>query len=77
MPVSYQVTLPDSAVVLRVNIDKSFTGRNIELILPKSNIITNAFTVTGPGYGIELKAGAIFRNASGLSSGESLSLQIP
>jgi hypothetical protein len=31
-------------------------------------------TVTGPGYGVELRAGAIFRNASGLSSGESLSI---
>ena len=30
------------------------------------------FTVTGPGYGIELNAGAIFRNASGIASGESL-----
>ncbi len=44
------------------------------MILPATNSIINAFTVTGPGYGIELNAGAIFRNASGLSSGESLSI---
>ncbi len=49
-------------------------GRNIELILPVSNTIISALTVTGPGYGIELNAGAIFRNASGLSAGESLSI---
>lgn len=74
LPVAYQVTLPDSAVVLKSILISPSPGRNIELILPKSNIIINGLTVTGPGYGIELKAGAIFRNASGLSAGESLSI---
>jgi hypothetical protein len=72
LPVSYQVVLPDVAVTLRTIQIIPSPGRNIELILPVSNKITNAFSVTGPGYGIELNAGAIFRNASGLSSGESL-----
>ena len=74
LPVSYQVTLPGAAVILRSIIISPSPGRNIELILPASNSIINGLTVTGPGYGIELKAGAIFRNASGLSAGESLSI---
>jgi hypothetical protein len=72
LPVSYTVVLPDIAVVLKTMVINPSSGRNIELQLPSTNKITNAFTVTGPGYGIELKAGAIFRNASGLSAGESL-----
>src|SRR5437763_12044841 len=74
LPVSYQITLPDVAVILKSIVISPSPGRNIELILPVSNTITNGLTVTGPGYGIELRAGAIFRNASGLSSGESLSI---
>jgi hypothetical protein len=72
LPVSYQVILPDGSVVLKTILINPSLGRNIELVLPASNKTTNAFSATGPGYGIELKAGAIFRNASGLSSGESL-----
>jgi hypothetical protein len=74
LPVSYQVMLPDAGVILRSIVISPSPGRNIELILPVSNNIINGLTVTGPGYGIELKAGAIFRNASGLSAGESLSI---
>ena len=74
MPVSYQVTLPDAAIVLKTILISPSPGKNIELLLPASNAIINGLTVTGPGYGIEIKAGAIFRNASGLSAGESLSI---
>jgi hypothetical protein len=74
MPVSYLVTLPDWAVAIKTLHINPSPGRNIELILPPSNQVPVAFSVTGPGYGIELDAGAIFRNASGMSSGESLSI---
>ncbi len=74
MPLSYLVTLPDSSVQIRTLIVKPSPGQNIEIVLPASNKITNAFTASGPGYGIELDAGAIFRNASGVSSGESLQI---
>lgn len=74
MPGSYSVILPLTAVSIRTIRIGPSPGSNIELILPASNSIINAFTVTGPGYGIELDAGAIFRNASGLSSGESLAI---
>jgi hypothetical protein len=71
-PGSYQIRLPDQAVTIRtINISPA-DGNTIELILPSSNKEINALTVTGPGYGILLNAGAIFRNASGISSGESL-----
>jgi hypothetical protein len=71
---SYQVELPDNAIIVRTILIHPSTGMTIELILPSTNVTPNACTVTGPGYGIELYAGAVFRNASGLSSGESLSI---
>src|ERR1700733_4467797 len=67
LPVSYQVILPATSVVLKSILISPSPGRNIELILPAENIIVNGLTVTGPGYGLELRAGAIFRNSSGLS----------
>jgi hypothetical protein len=72
LPVSYQVYLPDIVVVLKTLHIFPSPGRNIEVILPSTNLSMDALTVTGPGYGIEINAGAIFRNASGLTSGESL-----
>jgi hypothetical protein len=74
VPLSFTIKLPDDAVIVRTLVINPSTGRNIELILPSSNILTNAFTVTGPGYGIELHNGAVFRNASGISSGESIQI---
>ncbi len=72
LPGPYQVKLPDQAVKIRTITLSPTGGNTIELILPSSNVETNALTVTGPGYGILLNAGAIFRNASGISGGESL-----
>jgi hypothetical protein len=72
MPLSFQIILPDLAVTIRTLHIRPSPGRNIELILPASNKVTDGFSVTGPGYGIELDAGAVFRNASGVASGESL-----
>ncbi len=71
-PGSYQVKLPDQAVKIRTITIAPTGGNTIELILPSSNVEPNALTVTGPGYGILLNAGAIFRNASGIAGGESL-----
>ncbi|MEO6963550.1 MAG: hypothetical protein ABIY90_16380, partial [Puia sp.] len=74
VPGSYQVVLPDQAVTVRTLTITPGDGNNIELILPSSNRETNAFRVKGPGYGISLNAGGIFRNASGLAGGESLQI---
>jgi len=73
-PLSFQVILPDTSVIIRTLHIHPSSGYSIELLLPASNKILNALTVTGPGYGIELFAGAVFRNASGISSGESISI---
>jgi hypothetical protein len=74
IPLTFQVVLPDVVVSIRTLQIQPSSGRNIELILPASNKVTNGFTVSGPGYGIALYAGAVFRNASGITSGESLSI---
>jgi hypothetical protein len=74
IPLPFKVLLPDVAVTIRTLHIQPSAGRNIELVLPASNKVANGFTVTGPGYGIQLDAGAIFRNASGIASGESLSI---
>jgi hypothetical protein len=74
IPLTFQVVLPDVAVSIRTLQIQPSAGRNIELILPASNKVTNGFIVSGPGYGIALYAGAVFRNASGITSGESLSI---
>jgi hypothetical protein len=74
IPLSFVIKLPDVTVIVRTLVINPSPGRTIELILPASNLTANAFTVTGPGYGMELHDGAIFRNASGISSGESLQI---
>jgi hypothetical protein len=74
MTSSFQVVLPDEAITIRTIHIQPSSGRNIELILPSTNKLTDGLTVSGPGYGIMLDSGAIFRNASGITSGESLSI---
>ena len=72
LPGSYQVLLPDHTVSIRTLTITPSGGNIIELILPSSNTETDAFTVTGPGYGILLNTGAVFRNACGITGGESM-----
>src|SRR6516162_7924333 len=45
---SFQVILPDTALTIRTLHIHPSVGRNIELVLPSSNKVTNGFTVTGP-----------------------------
>jgi hypothetical protein len=72
VPGTYRVILPDQAVtILALTISPS-PGNQIELLLPSSNVQPDALVVTGPGYGILLNEGAVFRNSSGIASGESL-----
>jgi len=72
LPGSYQVTLPDQAITVRTIGISPSPGNQIELILPASNILNDAVSITGPGYGLLLNSGAVFRNSSGIASGESL-----
>ncbi len=72
LPGSYQVVLPDLAISVHTLTISPSSGNQIELTLPASNILNNAVSIAGPGYGLLLNAGAVFRNSSGISSGESL-----
>jgi hypothetical protein len=68
--ISYQVMLPLSNAVSVKSITIAPAGPNtIELILPSANTQIPAFNATGPGYGILLNAGGIFRNSAAVSSG--------
>lgn len=67
---NYTVSLPSGNVAVSVK-TISITptaGRTIELILPPANTSVPAFTTAGPGYGITINSGGIFRNASGADS---------
>lgn len=72
LPGSYQLSLPDQAVAVRAITISPSPGNQIELTLPASNKEADGLSITGPGYGLLLNAGAIFRNSSGIASGESL-----
>jgi hypothetical protein len=71
-PGSYQVTLPDQAITVRTITISPSPGNQIELILPPGNTLNDAVNITGPGYGLLLNSGAVFRNSSGAASGEAL-----
>ena len=65
----YQVQLPDlAAQVFSLRIVPS-AGHTIHLLLPASSMASPGLLVMGS---MELQAGAVFENASGIASGESL-----
>ena len=69
---NYTVNLPNNIVTIRTITIRPSPNQTIELLLPSTNTLENALSVTGPGYGLILERGAIFLNASGLTSGESI-----
>ncbi len=73
---SYIVQLPGAAAAVTVRSIHIFPGADytIELILPVSSTRIPALVVTGPGYGLDISRGGIFRNASGASSGTPASI---
>ena len=70
----YIVTLPNTAVSIKTLSLSPAIAHIIRLVLPVTNTVAPALTVSGPGYGIVINSGGIFRNQSGLSSGASLSI---
>ena len=66
---SYTVILPNTAVTIKTVTITPLSVNTIQLILPSSNTIENAFTISGPGYGLTINSGGIFKNSSGVSSG--------
>jgi hypothetical protein len=74
MPGNFTVSLPAGMVsitVKTVHIQPA-AGNSIEVIIPASSTAAPALIATGPGYGLMVHAGGIFRNASGITSGQSL-----
>jgi hypothetical protein len=73
---SYMVRFPagSSIVTVRSLAIMPGTGYTIEVVLPSANTANNAFTVNKTGYGLMIYEGGIFRNASGVSSGETLQI---
>jgi hypothetical protein len=71
---NYFVSLPGGmgAVSVRSIVIQPSAGNTIELILSLSNNATPAVIISGPGYGLTIHNGGIFRNASGISSGQSI-----
>jgi hypothetical protein len=69
---SYQVVMPNFHGTVRSITIQPAQGRNIELSLPTSNRDVPGFTVSGPGYGMNIYPGGVFRNASGSGSGAAI-----
>ena len=68
---NYTVTLPSGAVSITVRsvTITPLTGNTIQLILPSANTAVPAFVATGPGYGLVIDNGGVFKNASGAVAG--------
>jgi hypothetical protein len=71
---NYAVVMPGGmeTVTLQSLVIQPVVGNSIELILPSANNATPALIISGPGYGLTIHNGGIFRNASGISSGQSM-----
>ncbi|MFT3936453.1 MAG: T9SS type A sorting domain-containing protein [Chitinophagaceae bacterium] len=69
---SYTVTLPATAVTIQFITIAATTGNNVQLLLPASNSLAPAFTVTGSGNAINISSGGILLNSSGANSGAAI-----
>ncbi len=70
----YIVKLPDTTVNVHTLWLVPSIGVNIELTIPISSKASPALVVTGTGTSVIIKKGAVFKNSSGLSSGQSVQL---
>ena len=68
----YKVFLPDQLTAIHSLLIEPGRASRIELTLPASNITSPALQVLEPGNSIMIRKGGIFRNSSGLNSGQSL-----
>lgn len=67
--ISYNVTLPALPVTVKSILITPVSGRTVELLLPPQNISTPGLIVAGPGYGLTINSGGVFRNSSGAATG--------
>jgi hypothetical protein len=66
---SYSVVLPNTSVTVKSITISPGTSRSIDLTLPATNTSVPGFSANGPGYGMIINSGGIFRNSSGNTSG--------
>jgi len=68
---NYTIVLPAGAngVVVQTLIIFPAASKTIEVHLPITNTAIPGFTATGPGYGLTIYQGGIFKNSSGASNG--------
>ena len=68
---TYTISIPpgNNSISVKTLTISPADGKTIELRIPASSTAVPAFTATGPGYGLTINNGGIFRNASGASSG--------
>lgn len=71
---TYSVVLPPSVVTVKSITISPSAGKTIDLVLPPQNTVTPGLIVKGPGYGMVINSGGIFRNSSGASSGNAASI---
>ena len=71
---SYSVILPATAVTVRTITITPSASATIDLTLDPANNLVPGLTVTGPGYGLVINRGGIFRNSSGSTSGTTVSV---
>lgn len=73
---SYAVSLPAGSTTITIK-TVSITPASpniIALVIPSSNNAAPALVSTGPGYGLTINDGGIFKNSSGAGSGATLSV---
>jgi hypothetical protein len=71
---NYTVTLPAGTTTVAVQslTIRPTAGASIEVVVPATNLAMPALVAQGAVYGLDVQAGGVFRNASGISSGQSL-----
>jgi hypothetical protein len=72
---SYSVVLPPMATHARTITIRPSAGQTIELTLPPTNRETPGLTVSGSGYGLNIHEGGVFRNSSGATVGNAISVR--
>jgi hypothetical protein len=68
---SYSVSLPpgEQSITIRTLLIDPSGGNTIALVLPNTSTVVPGLTISGPGYGMILNRGAVFRNSSGAAAG--------
>jgi hypothetical protein len=69
---NYAVTMPDTIVNVHTLSLEPGSGNDIEVTIPASNKSNPALIVNDTGDSFNIKNGGVFRNSSGLSSGQSI-----